>query len=81
MHCLLLLANFAMAAGNFYRQAIWCIISFGIGYYCANTVSLSFGALAINDVLAAAVTVVFCEVSPNTYVFHDLCESNIATTL
>lgn len=32
------------------------------GFYCANTVSLSFGTLAVNDVVAAAVTVGFCEV-------------------
>lgn len=32
------------------------------GYYSANVVSLSFGALAINDVVAAVVTVGFCEV-------------------
>ena len=32
------------------------------GFYCANTVSLSFGTLAVNDVVAAAVTVAFCEV-------------------
>ncbi len=32
------------------------------GFYCANTVSLSFGTLAVNDVVAAALTVGFCEV-------------------
>lgn len=33
-----------------------------VGFYCADTVSLSFGALSVNDVVAAAVTVAFCEV-------------------
>lgn len=33
------------------------------GYYSANVVSLSFGALAINDVVAAVVTAGFCEVA------------------
>ena len=32
------------------------------GFYCADTVSLSFGALSVNDVVAAAVTVAFCEI-------------------
>ena len=36
--------------------------AFFTGYYSANTVSLSFGALAINDVVAAAVTLAFCEI-------------------
>ena len=49
-------------AGNFFRQAVWAVIAFSTGYYSANTVSLSFGALAINDVVAAAITVAFCEV-------------------
>lgn len=35
---------------------------FRAGFYCANTVSLSFGTLAVNDVVAAAVTVGFVEV-------------------
>lgn len=34
------------------------------GFYFANTVSLSFGTLAVNDVVAAGVTVAFCEVLP-----------------
>lgn len=38
------------------------MISFAAGFYAANTVSLSFGALAINDVVAAAVSVAFCEI-------------------
>jgi len=32
-----------------------------------NAVSLSFGALAINDVVAAALTVAFCEVVSKQY--------------
>lgn len=31
----------------------------GIGYLCGNTVTLTFGTLAVNDVVAAVVTVVF----------------------
>lgn len=34
---------------------------------CAHAVSLSFGALAINDVVAAALTVAFCEVVSSLY--------------
>ena len=37
------------------------------GFYCADTVSLSFGALSVNDVVAAAVTVAFCEVVSYVY--------------
>merc|ERR1719235_1448858 len=50
------------------RQALWCFNSFGIGYYCANSISLSFGALAINDVVAAAVMVALNETM--TYSFY-----------
>lgn len=39
------------------------MISFGVGFYAANTVSLSFGALAINDVVAAALSVAGYEVA------------------
>lgn len=49
-------------SGNLARQILWSVISFGIGFYSANTVALSFGALAINDVVAAAITVALCEV-------------------
>ncbi|CAL8467319.1 g6856 [Coccomyxa elongata] len=49
------------------RRVLWSCIAFGCGYYSANTVSLSFGALAINDVVAAALTVAFCEVVSSLY--------------
>lgn len=50
-----------------YRRIIWLCIAFLSGYYSANVVSLSFGALAINDVVAAVVTVGFCEVTSYAY--------------
>ena len=40
---------------------MWCIISAGAGFYAGNIVTLSFGALAINDVFAAVVTLLFYE--------------------
>ena len=54
----------------------WCGISGFTGFYVANTVSLSFGALAVNDIVAAAVAVTFVELAtrafyeawPNPYV-------------
>jgi len=52
------------------------------GFYCADTVSLSFGALSVNDVVAAAVTVAFCEVV--SYVYYqarDQCAQSLALTL
>ena len=54
-------------ADNLPRQAVWGAISFFAGFYAANTVSLSFGALAINDVVAAAVTVAFCEACSSAF--------------
>lgn len=44
------------------RKFLWCGISVGSGYYSGNMVSLAFGALAINDVVAAVMTVAMCEV-------------------
>ena len=43
------------------RKALWCGISLGAGYYSGNVVTLSFGTLAINDVLAGVLTVAFYE--------------------
>lgn len=43
------------------RKLLWCAISAGAGFYSGNTVTLSFGALAINDVLAAVITLLFYE--------------------
>ncbi len=54
-------------ADNLPRRALWGAITFFAGFYAANTVSLSFGALAINDVVAAAVTVAFCELCSSAY--------------
>ena len=56
-----------LLAGSLVRKTIWSAISFFAGFYAANTVSLSFGALAINDVVAAAVTVAFCELTSRAY--------------
>jgi hypothetical protein len=47
---------------SFIRKLLWCGIASGSGYYSANMVSLSFGALAINDVVAAVITVAVCEI-------------------
>ena len=43
------------------RRLLWTAIAFALGFYAANTVSLSFGALSVNDVVAAALTVAFYE--------------------
>ena len=48
---------------NLLRKALWCMISTFAGFYSGNMVTLSVGALAINDVVAAVVTVGFCEVT------------------
>jgi hypothetical protein len=44
------------------RKSVWCAISAGAGFYAGNIVTLSFGALAINDVFAAIVTLIFYEI-------------------
>ena len=44
------------------RRALWCMVSLMLGFYAGNMVSLAFGALAINDVVAAVVTVAVTEV-------------------
>jgi hypothetical protein len=41
---------------------MWCGISAGAGFYAGNIVTLSFGALAINDVFAGVVTLLFYEI-------------------
>ena len=50
------------------RQWMWIVISYCLGFYVANSVSLSFGTLAVNDVVAAAICVYFVEVI--TYLFY-----------
>ena len=45
----------------------WCGISGFGGFYVANTVSLSFGALAVNDIVAAALSVTFVELSTRAF--------------
>lgn len=44
------------------RRVMWCVGSAASGFYAGNIISLSFGALAVNDVLAAVTTLVFYEV-------------------
>lgn len=47
---------------NIARRVAWCGISAGAGFYAGNIVTLTFGALAINDVFAGIVTLIFYEV-------------------
>ena len=54
-------------AGSLARRWLWTVIAFATGFYAANTVSLSFGALSINDVVAAAVTVLIVELFSYLY--------------
>lgn len=58
------------------RKALWCAISYSGGFYAGNVVTLSFGALSINDVLAAALTVLFYEVVTNA--FYEAEEKTLA---
>lgn len=43
------------------RRILWSAISGFSGCYVANTITLSFGALAINDIAAAAASLLFYE--------------------
>jgi Protein of unknown function (DUF565) len=49
------------------RRLMWCGISAFSGYYLANTVSLTFGALAVNDIMAAALSVAFVEYASRSF--------------
>lgn len=51
----------ANAIAYAFRRTVWCVISAGAGFYAGNIVTLSFGALAINDVFAGVVTLLFYE--------------------
>ena len=53
------------------RRILWCGLSAGGGFYAGNTITLSFGALAVNDVLAAVITMVFYEVVSNAFYSSD----------
>lgn len=45
-----------------FRRVLWSFISGFSGIYIANTITLSFGALAVNDIAAAAASLLFYEV-------------------
>lgn len=49
------------------RKILWSGTAYAGGYYGGNVVSLSFGALAINDILGAALTVLFYEIVTNAF--------------
>ena len=51
----------AYFARRWYRKPLWYTLSFAFAYFSANTISLAFGARAINDVVAAVLFVVFYE--------------------
>lgn len=44
-----------------WRKVLWCGTFAFAGFYLANTIALSFGALAVNDIVAAALSVAFVE--------------------
>ena len=50
-----------------YRVTLWRAISAYFGFYLANVMTLSFGAIGINDVVAGALSVAFFEVVTRTY--------------
>ena len=62
------------------RRLLWFGISGFSGFYVANTVSLSFGALAVNDVAAAAACVFFYELtSRKFYGAENKCVLDVAS--
>ncbi len=46
---------------KWWRKPLWKLIAFCFAYFAANTISLAFGAKAINDVVAAVLVVIFYE--------------------
>eukprot|EP00899_Mesostigma_viride_P022662 jgi/Mesvir1/3580/Mv12043-RA.1 len=50
-----------------WKRALWGAISLLSGFYIANVVSLSFGSISANDVLAAAVVLVMVELTTAYY--------------
>jgi hypothetical protein len=46
---------------KWWRKPLWYFITFSFAYFAANTISLSFGAKAVNDVVASVLVVVFYE--------------------
>ncbi|OUS47657.1 hypothetical protein BE221DRAFT_71003 [Ostreococcus tauri] len=50
-----------------YRVTLWRAISVFFGFYLANVMTLSFGALGINDVVAGALSVAFYEIVTRIY--------------
>ena len=50
-----------------YRMFLWKTISVFIGFYLANVITLSFGALGINDVVAGALLVFLYELVTRWY--------------
>lgn len=52
------------------RRWSWRFLAFSIGFLCGNTVSLTFGTLAVNDVVAAVVTLIFYYTISRLYWSH-----------
>lgn len=50
-----------------YRTTLWRGISAWFGFYLANVLTLSFGAIGINDVVAGALSVAFFEIITRIY--------------
>ena len=46
---------------KWWRKPLWYFLTFGFAFFAANTISLSFGAKAVNDVVASVLVVIFYE--------------------
>lgn len=57
-----------------YRVTLWRAISAFFGFYLANVMTLSFGALGINDIVAGALSVGFYEIV--TRIYYSSTENN-----
>eukprot|EP00873_Tetraselmis_striata_P004238 jgi/Tetstr1/424502/TSEL_015030.t1 len=55
--------------GRIIRQKMWQFIAFGLGYLCGQFISLEFGNLGVNDVVAGAMSVWFVE--SVTFLYYD----------
>lgn len=46
---------------SFANRVLWLFLSVATGFYVGNTITLSFGSLAINDIIAALVAAVLSD--------------------
>ena len=54
--------NYFNTPGKWFRKYLWWCVSLLFGFYFSNTLSLTFGALGVNDVIAGIVCLIVHEI-------------------